>query len=218
MIRRARRTHGFSLLEVLMATGILVGSLVVLSELAAIGRHHAEEAQRLTNAQAFCETRLNEILAGIRPAEAAEDQPVEQVPGWRCAVTVQRLSRPGLVKVQVTVKEDSPAERPREFTLAQWMRDPQFQRAGATPGTPSPGMPVSPGPELRREGEVPRTPSSPGPKPSRPQFRREEEVPDTPSPPGPKPPRPRFRRQGGVLGVPSPLAPKRPGPPGGPPP
>ena len=38
----ARRGHrGFTLLEVLLATGLLLGCVIVLAELAAIGREHA---------------------------------------------------------------------------------------------------------------------------------------------------------------------------------
>ena len=58
------RRSGFSLLEVIMATAILLGCLIVLGDLAAVGRRHARDAEDLTTAQWLCQTKLNEILAG----------------------------------------------------------------------------------------------------------------------------------------------------------
>ena len=42
---RSRR-HGFSLLEVLLATSILIGSAIVLVELVTIGNRHASTCPR----------------------------------------------------------------------------------------------------------------------------------------------------------------------------
>ena len=47
MRRTARR--GFSLMEVLLATSILLACLVVLGELAEVGRRHAVDIQELTD-------------------------------------------------------------------------------------------------------------------------------------------------------------------------
>ena len=56
------RRSGFSLMEVLLATGILLGSLIVLGQLATVGRKHAHDAETLTTAQLLCQSKLNEIL------------------------------------------------------------------------------------------------------------------------------------------------------------
>ena len=138
---RSRRRGGFSLLEVLLAASILVGCLAVLSELAAIGRHHSEDAQRLTTAQALCQTKVNEILAGIEPAEAVEEQELEDSPGWLCSVEALPLKQPGLVELRVTLKEDVEDRPPRQFTLVRWMRDPEYRRGGGS----TPGMALPPG-------------------------------------------------------------------------
>jgi Tfp pilus assembly protein PilV len=137
-----RSRHGFSLLEVLLATGLLVGSLIVLADLASIGRRHADDAQQLTAAQAGCETRLNEILAGLQPAESVEDQPLESLPGWLCSVNVDSLRQPGLIQVRVTVKTEAEALRRREFTLVHWMSDPAAPAGDpAGPARPLPDFP-----------------------------------------------------------------------------
>lgn len=67
---------GFSLLEVILATAILLGSVIVLSELAGIGRRQSNRAEMATVAQQNCETVLNEILLGLRPLETIEDEPL----------------------------------------------------------------------------------------------------------------------------------------------
>src|SRR5262245_33078232 len=53
---RARRARaGFSLMEVLMATSMLLASVIVLGELAGIGRRNASAARELATAEILCE-------------------------------------------------------------------------------------------------------------------------------------------------------------------
>ena len=134
---------GFSLLEVLLATSILVGCLGVLFELAAMGRHQAEEAQQLTAAQALCETKLNEILAGLQTPDPVEDQPLEGSSGWQYSVASEPLPQPGLLRLQVTVKETAEDRKPREFTLVQWIPDSAQHRAGDAFGSPPIALPTT---------------------------------------------------------------------------
>jgi len=139
---RFRRT-GFSLMEVLLATSLLLGCLVVLGELAAVGRRHAYDAEHLTAAQLICQTKLNEILAGVELVSSVQDQPLEEAPGWVYSVEVESLDRLGLASVRVTVSEDlselDGAANPRpakQFTLTRWIRDP-YQQTTAGPDSDS---------------------------------------------------------------------------------
>ena len=66
----ARRRAAFSLLEVMLAAGILLACLIVLGELASVGRRHARDAEQLTAAQLLARSRLNEVLAGAAPLES----------------------------------------------------------------------------------------------------------------------------------------------------
>ena len=86
----------FSLLEVLLATSLLLACAVVLAELANIGRAHAESADELASAQLACQTKLNEILCGATPAATVEKQPLEDMPGWLLSVEITSLEQPGL--------------------------------------------------------------------------------------------------------------------------
>lgn len=144
-MKPARRT-AFSLLEVLLAMSILFGSLIVLGQLATIGREHALDAEDLTTAQLICQTKLNEILAGVTPARSVRKQPVEDALGWAYEVEVQSLDQPGLASLTVTVSEDVPEiqqsmeGRPIEqFTLTRWIRDP-YRQGPASSGSDAPDL------------------------------------------------------------------------------
>lgn len=67
---------GFSLLEVILATALLMGAAVVLSRLAGMGREQSQAARTLDALQGVCERTLGELLLGLRPLVPAEDQPL----------------------------------------------------------------------------------------------------------------------------------------------
>ncbi len=70
---------GFSLMEVVIATALLMGSAVVLSRLAGMGREQAVRAAVRTELQQICQQTLQEILLAERPAGMIEDAPWEQL-------------------------------------------------------------------------------------------------------------------------------------------
>ncbi|MGQ9574186.1 MAG: type IV pilus modification PilV family protein [Thermoguttaceae bacterium] len=120
------RRHGFSLLEVLLAMGILLGSLVVLADLAGIGRAHIRSAEDFGTAVRICQTRVDELLAGLRPLEPVDAEPVAEEPGWLCSVEVEPLRQPGLLAVRVTAfQEKTVSGQPAQLTLVRWVRDPR---------------------------------------------------------------------------------------------
>ncbi len=127
---------GFSLLEVLLATGILLGCLVVLSELANIGRIHASVAQDGGAAARICQSKLNEILAGLAPVAPVHEEPVDDSPGWWYSVEMEPVRQRGVVALRVTVRQDeNSSDRPVEFSLVRWVRDPKWTPSGAGLGS-----------------------------------------------------------------------------------
>lgn len=72
--------RGFSLIEVVMATAFLMGSAIVLSKLAGMGRDQAQKARLQMSAQEMCEQTLNELLLGLRPFEVTEGTPLLALP------------------------------------------------------------------------------------------------------------------------------------------
>ena len=149
-MKRPRR-NAFSLMEVLLATTILLGSLIVLGQLATIGRKHAHDAEYLTTAQLLCQSKLNEMLAGVERVRPVESEALPEAPGWAWSVEVESAEKLHLVSVRVTVWEE-PSEteeavdaRPsKRFALTRWMRDPNHDdpRGDASRG-PIPDDPES---------------------------------------------------------------------------
>jgi Tfp pilus assembly protein PilV len=121
---------GFSLLEVMLASGILLGCVIVLSQLAGLGRRHANNAEDMAKAQYLCQNKMNEMLAGMDAIDPADNEAIEDAPGWLFSVAIEPLSQPGLVAVRVTVSQEvEEGQTGREFTLVRWVRDPELQAA-----------------------------------------------------------------------------------------
>lgn len=136
--------RGFSLLEVLLATSVLLGCLVVLSELAAIGRIHASVAQDGSTALTICRSKVNEILAGVAPATSVQKESIDDPPGWWYSVEVEPARQSGVLVLRVTVgQEENPDGRPVEYSLVRWIRDPK----SSTPEQGSSGDTLGPPPE-----------------------------------------------------------------------
>jgi hypothetical protein len=130
-------------LEVLLATAILIGSAVVLMELASIGMRHAASARDLSQAQRLCQSKLNEIIVGVAPAETVRATPLEEDPRWTYWVEMQPTERPGLVLLEVGVAQELASKKQiNRFTLQRWIRDPKAIDENTTP----PGPPTPPGP------------------------------------------------------------------------
>ena len=66
------RRRGISLMEVILATALLMGSVVVLSRLIGMGRTQANKAEFESEAQRLCENTMHEIMLGLRPVESIE--------------------------------------------------------------------------------------------------------------------------------------------------
>ena len=67
---------GFSLIEVILATALLLGSAIVLSRLAGMGRSRLAKTQQSAAAQQMCEQTLNEIVLGLRSPEPVDSAPL----------------------------------------------------------------------------------------------------------------------------------------------
>ena len=119
--RRTRR-RGLSLLEVILAVAILGGCLAVTGELVRLGVRHAEEARELTRAQLLCESKMEEIAAGVAATESASTVPFETDPDWTYTVDVSQLDQQQLTLVRVTVQQlESDRLYPIAFTLSRWI-------------------------------------------------------------------------------------------------
>jgi len=150
--RKAKRAarRGFSLLEVLLATTILLGAVVVLGELSRLALRNATAARHHTRGAELCARTMAEIVAGLRPAAATSEQPFLDDPTWRYAVELLPCDTPGLSCVEVTCRQEVPEnKRPIEVRLARWVRggamsataSPTSELSGAGQGSGAPAAP-----------------------------------------------------------------------------
>lgn len=87
-----------------------------------MGVRHAEEARELTRAQLLCESKMEEITAGVTAVESASMAPFETDPDWTYTVEVSPLDTQELTLVRVTVQElESDRLYPITFTLSRWI-------------------------------------------------------------------------------------------------
>lgn len=140
--------RGFSLMEVLLATSILLASSIALIELATIGRKQANTAYDLNQAQLLCQAKLDEIATGITPMTAVESQEFEDGSGWFYSVETLPLRFGDLTAVSVSVfQEEKSIGRPVRFSLVRWM--PGDSKTDSSPPsaemqTPERSSPLSP--------------------------------------------------------------------------
>ena len=125
--RSGVRRSGLSLLEVILSIAILAGAMAATSELVRLGIRQAEESRELTQAQLLCESKMEEVLAGILPPEAVSETPCEVNDRWLYSIEITPLEQPELLEVWVVVTESESARLyPLSFSLARWMIDPDF--------------------------------------------------------------------------------------------
>ena len=135
---RRKNRSGFSLLEVLLATSILLGSTIVLGELVSLGSRSARLAQDEATAERIARTRLDEIAAGLVPAESDEGSPVDGQPGWVVSMKPTQVESADLLAIEVTVQRESDEGRTaRPFLLVRWIRNPQQGDSAETPIAPN---------------------------------------------------------------------------------
>lgn len=121
-MHRSRR--GFSLMEVMLSTSILLGSSIVLIELATIGRKQANSAYDLNTAQLLCQAKLNEVIAGTIPVKSIQEEELEDNPGWMYSIEIEPARHRRLVSVKVTISQETDESRKAtSFTLVRWMPD-----------------------------------------------------------------------------------------------
>lgn len=109
-------------MEVLLATGILLGCTVVLVELSNQGRRHSMAALEQATAQTICSSYVNEILAGLREATTQEAAPIEEYPGWTVAILVEPLEQGDLSVLTVTAEqEENRLGKIQSYSLMRWI-------------------------------------------------------------------------------------------------
>lgn len=122
---------GISLMEVVIALGIFIGSLAALSQLSNNGMSAAVQSRLLTHAILRCESKLNEVAAAVEPLQPIEGQPFEDDENWSWSLTSATGPHADLLLVTITVKYFKQNDlASTSYSISRLIRDPLvFQQA-----------------------------------------------------------------------------------------
>lgn len=101
---RRRARIGFTLLEMIVAVAIFVGSVAILSRLVLIGVENAEYARLQAQAALIAENRFNELEAGILTIDDAGTTMDADYPEWEWTLTATAGDLTGLYVVTIEVR------------------------------------------------------------------------------------------------------------------
>jgi len=109
--------RGISLLEVVLALGIFLGTFAVISQIINTGARAAMQAQAENDATLRAEGILNEVLAGALPFASAGPVPFEDDARWtsdlrQIQVSASRQRKDGVIDMTIA--------------LTRYTRDPQL--------------------------------------------------------------------------------------------
>lgn len=138
-MRRGERTRGFSLLEAIFATAIFVAAMAAIGALLDLGLFSIRSAERSTIALLRCESKLEELSAGLEPLWSAESQAFLDDPSWSWSLALEETGLPTLVKatVQVEHRADEQGEVDASCRLSRWLCSrPEATTAEATEPVP----------------------------------------------------------------------------------
>lgn len=102
---------GFTLIEVLLALALFVGSAAALSRLIIIGIENAEFAKEQTEAMIIAEARWSELESGILTISSLGTFPAEEFPGWQWTMAANADQTTGLYQVVLNVQKIVEAPR-----------------------------------------------------------------------------------------------------------
>ena len=135
--------NGLSLIEVIIAMGILVGTTAVLAQLIGIGEKQANRAADMTEAQTLCHNKMAELLAGLTPFTSCEATPIDLESSWDYQVQIAPVGFRDVYSVTVMVFErqldvvapiefQSTTPQKRSFRLCRWVSESDLPETGTT--------------------------------------------------------------------------------------
>jgi general secretion pathway protein I len=121
------RRDGLTLLEVLIALGIFLMSLVAISALVTASADQALEVQQQSQAAQLCQSKLAEVIAGVVPLSGQGDTPFDEDPNWSWSLDAEQGDIAGLWKVTVHVSRQRPNGSRIECSLDRMLLDPSLR-------------------------------------------------------------------------------------------
>lgn len=128
---------GMTLLEVVIALAMFFAAMSAISQILQMGSDSAIRAQIRAEGTQLGESKLNEVIAGIVPLQAASAQPFENSPQWTWSLTVEDDTDVSIKRLLLTVAHQrSDGTSDHQIKFARMLRDPAiFQQSGSSDST-----------------------------------------------------------------------------------
>jgi len=118
--------RGFTLFEILLSLGLFLGALAVLSQMWYGGVRASVQSRLRTQAIFRCESKLNEVIAGVVPLQSTSDAPFEDDSTWTWNLQVQPGPHADLLFAVVNVRHPGQGGlSSSSHQLSRLIRDPQ---------------------------------------------------------------------------------------------
>lgn len=117
----------FTILEVIVAVGILLGAMTAIIQLISTGTSLSVQGQFRAEAVILAETKMNEAIAGVVPLQSSSPESIDEAPDWTWEMTTETSSLSDVLTVTVTVTRESEAETEgHSYSITRMVRDPQI--------------------------------------------------------------------------------------------
>jgi len=104
---RLRHNRGFTLLEILITTAILLIGLTAVFQTTRSALQRMTMAKELTEAQNACQAVLNELLAQSAPIQPEPGRTVEHLPYWNIRIDIYPAAQEGLYVLHLSAQQFS---------------------------------------------------------------------------------------------------------------
>jgi prepilin-type N-terminal cleavage/methylation domain-containing protein len=104
------RTNGFTLLEILLTTAVLLIGLTAVFQTTRSALQTMAKARELTEAQNACQAVLNELLAQSSPIQPDAERTIEHLPHWRIRIDIYPAPQSGLYVLHLSAQQFSPTD------------------------------------------------------------------------------------------------------------
>ncbi|GHT17248.1 hypothetical protein FACS1894189_2780 [Planctomycetales bacterium] len=123
---------GYTLLEVLIATAVLVLGLAAVFGTSNSAQRKAIAAAELTDVQLACQSALNELLVQPKPIKPVSDLNIVGLPNWKIAVECYSSPQKGLAVLHLSAQQFLPVSHiPLGFRyqLLRWVPEERILSA-----------------------------------------------------------------------------------------
>jgi len=130
---RTNRPHsntlGFTLLEVILALGILALALATIGEIVRNSLTNSRQAAQNLEAEIVAQSVIDQIKCGVIEIEDAGPMQMstsEALAEWQVQIVVEPTPIEQLLQVRVLVGQTLDGDSPADCVLTRWFQDPDF--------------------------------------------------------------------------------------------